>query len=94
MYYLIMVDANADCIRSGRDSLVKNSLLYKEYQAEREEIMRHKWIESEKAGHDIGLEHALTDWYLKHRKGWRRARQEDMEKHPRDYGLTEHFVSH
>ena len=37
-------------------SLVKNSVLYKEFLAEREEILRHKWIESEKAGKDIGFE--------------------------------------
>ena len=29
--------------------------------AEREEILRHKWIESEKAGHDLG-ESAIRDW--------------------------------
>ncbi len=39
--------------------LVKNSVLYKEFLAEREEILRHKWIESEKAGQDIGFERAL-----------------------------------
>jgi hypothetical protein len=58
---------------SGSD-LVKNSTLYREFQAEREEILRHKWIESEKAGHDIGFEHALTDWIIKHRAKWRRNR--------------------
>ncbi len=40
--------------------LVKNSVLYKEFLAEREEILKHKWIESEKAGHDIGFEKALA----------------------------------
>ena len=40
---------------------VKNSALYKEFLAEREEILRHKWLECEKAGHDIGFEHALLD---------------------------------
>ena len=60
---------------SGSD-LVKNSSLYREFQAEREEIMRHKWIESEKAGYDIGFERALTDWIIKHRAKWRRARQQ------------------
>ena len=30
--------------------LLKNSSLYREFQAEREEILRHKWLESEKAG--------------------------------------------
>ena len=55
--------------------LVKNSVLYKEFLAEREEILRHKWIESEKAGYDIGFERALTDWIMKHRARWRRSRQ-------------------
>ena len=32
-------------------------------------------LESEKAGHDIGFERALTDWIVKHRSKWRRARQ-------------------
>jgi hypothetical protein len=55
--------------------LVKNSSLYREFQAEREEILKHKWIESEKAGHDIGFEQALTDWIIKHRSKWRKSRQ-------------------
>ena len=59
---------------TGSD-LVKKSSFYREFQAERDEILRHKWIESEKAGHDIGFEHALTDWIIKHRTKWRKARQ-------------------
>ena len=55
--------------------LVKNSSLYREFQAEREEILKHKWLESEKAGYDIGFERELTDWIVKHRSKWRRARQ-------------------
>lgn len=55
--------------------LVKESLLYKEFLAEREEILRHKWIESEKAGHDVGFEKALLDWILHHRPSWRQQRQ-------------------
>ena len=55
--------------------LLKNSSLYREFQAEREEILKHKWIESEKAGHDIGFERALTDWIVKHRSKWRKSRQ-------------------
>ena len=60
---------------SPADGLLKNSSLYREFQAEREEILKHKWIESEKAGHDIGFERALTDWIIKHRANWRRTRQ-------------------
>ena len=59
---------------SGTD-LLKNSSLYREFQAEREEILKHKWIESEKVGYDIGFERALTDWIIKHRSKWRKARQ-------------------
>ena len=59
---------------TGKD-LVEKSTLYREFQAEREEIMRHKWIESEKVGYDIGFEHALTDWIMRHRSKWRRGRQ-------------------
>ena len=59
----------------NNSDLVKESLLYKEFLAEREEILRHKWIESEKAGHDIGFEKALLDWILKHRSSWRMQRQ-------------------
>ena len=56
-------------------ALVKNSVLYKEFLAEREEILRHKWLESEKAGHDIGFEKALLDWIVKFRSSWREKRQ-------------------
>jgi hypothetical protein len=59
---------------NGND-LLKNSSLYREFQAEREEILRHKWIESEKAGKDIGFESALTDWIMKHKSNWRRNRK-------------------
>ena len=63
------------------EDLVKKSTLYREFQAEREEILKHKWIESEKAGRDIGFEHALTDWILKHRSKWRKSRQQSSAHH-------------
>ncbi|MDX2081162.1 MAG: hypothetical protein SFU53_10285 [Terrimicrobiaceae bacterium] len=58
--------------------LVKNSVLYKEFLAEREEILRHKWIESEKAGQDIGFERALLDWIVKYRSAWRTGRSKSQ----------------
>ena len=67
--------SNAGKESSSANDLLKNSSLYREFQAEREEILRHKWIESEKAGHDIGFERALTDWIVKYRASWRTARQ-------------------
>jgi hypothetical protein len=60
---------------SNGSDLVRKSSLYREFEAEKEEIMKHKWIESQKAGHDIGFERALTDWIIKHRSKWRRSRQ-------------------
>lgn len=52
------------------------SQLYKEFLAEREEILRHKWLESERLGYDIGFERALLDWIRKHREDWRRSRRQ------------------
>ena len=58
----------------GSFSLAK-SKFYNEFLAEREEILKHKWLESEKAGHDIGFERALLDWVKNHRDKWRASRR-------------------
>jgi hypothetical protein len=55
---------------------VKQSSLYQEFLAEREEILKHKWLESERLGYDIGFERALLDWIRKHRESWRAARRQ------------------
>ena len=60
--------------QEDQPQFVKNSVLYKEFLAEREEILKHKWIESEKAGRDIGFERALLDWIVRHRSQWREKR--------------------
>ncbi|OAM87457.1 hypothetical protein AW736_23115 [Termitidicoccus mucosus] len=57
---------------------VKQSSLYQEFLAEREEILRHKWLESERLGYDIGFERALLDWIRKHRESWRAARRSGL----------------
>ncbi|GIT04814.1 MAG: hypothetical protein CM1200mP29_02250 [Verrucomicrobiota bacterium] len=50
--------------------------LYQRYLAERDEVLRHKWLESERAGRDIGFERALMDWVLNTApSGERAARQ-------------------
>ena len=49
--------------------------LYKEFLLERDEILRHKWFESEKAGHDIGFDKALMEWIVRYRKEWRNNRK-------------------
>jgi len=51
--------------------LLESSALYRKFMEEREEILKHKWIESEKAGQDIGFEKALLSWVCYHREKWR-----------------------
>jgi hypothetical protein len=58
-------------MNSKVSGLLESSALYKQFLKEREEILKHKWIESEKAGHDVGFEWALLDWNFNHRNGWR-----------------------
>lgn len=60
---------------------VKQSSLYQEFLAEREEILKHKWLESERLGYDIGFERALLDWIRKHRESWRAARRQQQHQH-------------
>lgn len=64
--------------KNNKDShnFAKRSSVYQEFLAERNEILRHKWIESEKVGRDIGFERALLDWIRKHRENWRKARKD------------------
>ena len=47
---------------------------YEAFLAAREEVMKLKWIASEKAGHDVGMEAALLEW----------ARAEGEKKDPAD----------
>jgi hypothetical protein len=57
------------------EPLVIDSLLYRECKSELEEVLRHKWLESEKAGCDVGFDWALFDWCIRHRRGWRAGRR-------------------
>jgi hypothetical protein len=59
---------------------VKQSSLYQEFLAEREEILKHKWLESERLGYDIGFERALLDWIRKHRENWRASRRQQQQQ--------------
>jgi hypothetical protein len=61
--------------------VLNNMTLYQWFREEREEILRHKWFESQKLGRDIGFEAALTDWIINHRAGWRQARMAEHGAH-------------
>jgi hypothetical protein len=59
----------------GEREWIERSSLYREFVAEREEILKHKWYESQRAGRDIGFESALVGWLVHHRAEWRQARR-------------------
>ncbi len=68
-----MSSGETNKVRFGAD-VMQESLLCRELHAELEEILRHKWLESEKAGYDIGFDFARVDWNLKYRSQWWRQR--------------------
>ncbi len=41
-----------------------------------QEILRHKWFLSERAGRDVGEEVAAVDWVLKYASAWRCWREQ------------------
>lgn len=49
---------------------VQSTRLFSHWSAMKEQIMLHKWYESEKAGHDIGWEKAAANWMIHHRSGF------------------------
>ena len=51
----------------GNTKVKKNLLQRKEVI---EEINRHLWLESEKAGYDIGFEKAAEDWLARFSAAW------------------------
>ena len=51
----------------NHSSSCSKELIYLEM---RKEIMPHKWVESQKAGMDIGFESASKDWEIKHSENW------------------------
>jgi len=54
---------------------ISDTSVYKEFLAMKEEIMKHKWYESEKAGYDIGFARALIDWTMKFKTQWIKTRK-------------------
>ncbi len=56
------------------DNLLEKSSLYQEFVAQREEVLRHKWLKSEEANHDIGFDAALVDWIVNHQTDWKKNR--------------------
>ena len=50
--------------------LYERSLYYRHTVDESAEINKHKWLESEKAGSDIGKHSASWSWICNHKNKW------------------------
>lgn len=68
--------------RKLAQAVAAQSSLYREVVAEREEIMRHKWLLSERAGCDVGYSRAMFDWIAHHRAGWRKTWRQKNGRRP------------
>jgi len=49
--------------------MLKNQELLKDDRVQ-QEVNRHRWLESEKAGTDIGFDKAAADWLTRFSDGW------------------------
>ncbi|MFH0753728.1 MAG: DUF4032 domain-containing protein [Candidatus Omnitrophota bacterium] len=45
-----------------------------------EEINRHKWLQSEMVGHDVGFESAASDWFQHYASAWIAHHNKDNNK--------------
>ena len=61
--------AAADTIAPPSDTEA-DAAVWEFFLTEREEIVKLKWIESQKAGHDIGWKKAIEIWMHDHRRSW------------------------
>lgn len=55
---------------STQAPLLSATRAYEFFTAMRHEILKHKWIESQKANRDVGFEFALLDWIIKYKQAW------------------------
>ena len=60
--------------------LRKSYALLEEAAAEREEVLRHKWFQSEKAGREVSFEEALADWLVNYRPTWKEKRRQQASR--------------
>lgn len=59
---------HSNCVDA--DAWVQKTLIVQHWERIKQEILLHKWYESERAGYDIGWERASVDWLV--RFSWRR----------------------
>ncbi len=50
---------------------MKSKFSFLKNESSLSEIRRHKWIESEKLGYELGFATAAVDWIKKYGEGWK-----------------------
>ena len=70
----ILLEASPYYNRSSKKSGLRLAYEITLHKAEQLEILKHKWFESEKAGHDVGIESAQESWYKLHADKWRASK--------------------
>lgn len=53
--------------------------LYQKFIMIKNELLKHKWIESEKVGKDVGFEYTLIQWMQNHKKDWYKAHEKNQD---------------
>jgi len=51
--------------------MVKHTKSSEVFQKQIEEIQKHRWIESERLGYDVGIQWAAEDWICKYAEAFR-----------------------
>ena len=69
-----LAEAIEDFLANWRKVWEREKLLA-DLAEQKKEIEKHRWIESEKAGRDIGEDAAIKDWKEKHAGDWRAERE-------------------
>jgi len=70
-YAIFFLKVKTICVNSSpMNEFVQRSFLLKLFIEEREEILRHKWVLSERAGRDVGYDAALFSWLRNHKAKW------------------------
>lgn len=70
----ILLEASPYYNRNSKKSGLRVAYEIALHKAEQLEILKHKWFESERAGHDIGMKSAQESWDKLHAGKWRASK--------------------
>ncbi|MCS6771682.1 MAG: DUF4032 domain-containing protein [Kiritimatiellae bacterium] len=61
-----MANQDPNHCSSDVEAWVRRTLVVQQWERIKQEILLHKWYESERAGYDIGWERASVDWLVRY----------------------------